>query len=178
MRQKEKLRSLQRIALFFLIGFFFGAIFYYYFQNSFEGIMKQMEEGVSGWSGEEYSFSYEFLQSLWNHGKYFVLLWLLSVSRISKAYQTAFTVYTGVRNGFLVLFFVFGRGLKGILLYLASLFPHCLILLPLYLFSFSWINESRTQKHRIPVYIFIVLMFLTACFLECRCNLPIMEAVL
>ncbi len=32
---------LQKIVLFFLIGFFIGAVFYYFFQHSFEGIRKQ-----------------------------------------------------------------------------------------------------------------------------------------
>lgn len=178
MRQSEKIRSLQKIALLFLIGFFFGAIFYYFFQNSFGELMNRTEDSLAGWSRGEYSFAYEYLQSVWNHGKYFALLWLLSVSRIAKLYQRLFTIYTGIRNGFLVLFFVFGKGSRGILLYLASLFPHCLVLLPLYLFSFSWINESRHQKHRIPVYFLLTLVFLTACLLECKCNLPIMEAVL
>ncbi len=177
MRQSEKIRSLQKIALLFLIGFFFGSIFYYFFQNSFEELMSQTEDSLSGWSRGEYSFAYEYLQSVWNHGKYFALLWLLSVSRIAKIYQRVFTIYTGIRNGFLVLFFVFGRGWKGILLYLASLFPHCLVLLPLYLFSFSLINEGRRHKHRIPLYILIALLFFFACLLECKCNLPIMEAI-
>lgn len=178
MRQSEKFRSLQKIALLFLIGFFFGAVFYYFFQNSFADLMSRMEDGLSGWSRGEYSFRYELLQSVWNHGKYFALLWLLSVSRIAKVYQRVFTLYTGMRNGFLVLFFIYGRGLRGILLYFASLFPHCLILIPLYLFSFSWINGNRQRRHRVPIYILIIFLFFSACLLECKCNLPIMEAVL
>ena len=55
LRQSEKIRSLQKIALLFLIGFFFGAIFYYFFQNSFEELMSQTEDSLSGWSrGEPY----------------------------------------------------------------------------------------------------------------------------
>lgn len=178
MRQSERFRNLQKITLLFLIGFFFGAIFYYLFHNSFEELMIQMESSLSGWSQGGHSFGYIFLQSLWNHGKYFVLLWLLSVSRISKIYQRVFAIYTGIRNGFLLLFFVFGKGGWGIFLYLISLFPHCLLLVPLYLFSFSWINEKRYHRHRTSVYLLIVLLFFAACFLECKCNLPIMEAVL
>lgn len=178
MRQSEKFRSLQKVTLLYLIGFFFGAIFYYVFHNSFEELLIQMESSLAGWSGGEHSFGYVFLQSVWNHGKYFALLWLLSVSRIAKIYQRVFAVYTGIRNGFLLLFFVFGKGGWGILMYLASLFPHCLLLLPLYLFSFSWINEKRHPRHRFPVYLMIVVLFFAACFLECKCNLPIMEAIL
>ena len=178
MRQSEKFRNLQKITLLFLSGFFFGAIFYYLFHNSFEDLMMQMEESLAGWSQKGYSFRNQFLQSAWNHGKYFALLWLLSVSRIARIYQRVFTLYTGFRNGFLILFFVFGRGAGGIFLYVASLFPHCLFLVPLYLFSFAWINEKRYQRHRVPVYILIIFVFFTACFMECKWNLPIMEAVL
>lgn len=184
MRKRENSRLgktgfLQRIALLFLIGFFIGALFYYIFQNSFSGLMKQMTQNVTNWSAGQHSTGYELLSCLWNHGKYFALLWLLSVNnRVCRVYQTIFTMYTGLRNGFLLLFFIFGRGVKGILLYLVSLFPHCLLLLPLYLFSYLLINESRKREHKGIVCVGIVLVFFAACLLEIKCNLPIMGALL
>ncbi|MCH5252370.1 MAG: stage II sporulation protein M [Lachnospiraceae bacterium] len=180
--QIRKTGFLQKILLLFLIGFFFGALVYYIFQNSFSGLMEQMEQNMIGWSGEGYEMSNGFLQSLWNHGKYFFLLWLLSVSPVFLLYQSAFTVYTGIRNGFLVMFFIFGRGLRGIFLYFASLFPHCIVFLILYLFCFAWIRESKKTdsqpKHKGFVYIAVTLVFLAACLLECKGNLPLMETLL
>ena len=169
---------LQRVILYFLIGFFCGAVFYYSFQNSFGGMQTQLEKNVSTWSVGKSSFLIHFGKSLWNHGKYFLLLWILSASRISGGYQKVFTIYTGVRNGFLMLFFLFDKNLYGLVLYLASLFPHILLLAPLYLFSFSVIQEKKQPRHKSLFVIGLLLVFGTACFLEVKCNLPLMEMLL
>lgn len=169
---------LQRIILYFLIGFFCGAVFYYSFQNSFGGMQDQLEKNVSTWSVGRNSFLALFGKSLWNHGKYFILLWILSVSKISGGYQKLFTIYTGVRNGFLMLFFLFAKNLYGIVLYLASLFPHVLLLAPLYLFSFSVIQGKKQPRHKAFFGVAVLLVFGTACFLEVKCNLPLMEILL
>lgn len=169
---------LQRIILYFLIGFFCGAVFYYLFQNSFEGVKEQLEANVRKWSVADATLLSLLWQSIWSHGKYFVLLWILSVSRISGGYQKVFTLYTGIRNGFLILFFLYARGAYGILVYLASLFPHTLLFVPLYLFSFAVIQEKRQIKHKVMFGTALFLVFFTACLVEVKGNLPIMEAVL
>ena len=174
----RKAGFLQQTALLFLIGFFAGAVFYTLFQNSFSDLMEQLEGNMVSWQGREYRFWYEYLQSLWSHGKYFALLWILSVNvRARRVYQRGFTVYTGIRNGFLLLFFLMGKGGRGVLLYLASLFPHAVLLAPLYLFSFLWQNESGKKEHRGMVYVGVTVLFLAACLLEVKVNLPLMAKV-
>lgn len=168
----------QQTALLFLIGFFAGAVFYTLFQNSFADLMEQLEGNMTSWQGREYRFWYEYLQSLWSHGKYFALLWILSVNvRAGRIYQRGFIVYTGIRNGFLLLFFLMGKGGRGVLLYLASLFPQALLLAPLYLFSFLWQNEPGKKEHCGMVYVGVTVLFLAACLLEVKVNLPLMEKV-
>lgn len=131
------------------------------------------------WGGGKYSFWYEYLQSLWSHGKYFSMLWILSVNhRAERVYQNGFTVYTGLRSGFLLLFFLMGKGGRGILCYLASLFPHGILLAPLYLFSFLWQTEGGRKERRGMVYVGIAAVFLIACLLEVKVNLPLMGKVL
>lgn len=172
-------RLFQKIVLFFLLGFFAGALFYYFFQNSFLGLSEQMELNASQWIGESHSNFYQFIHVLWNHGKYFLLLWILTVNpTVCRWYQNILTVYTGIRHGFLVLFFILSKGVKGILFYAASLFPHTLLLLPVYLFSFLWINESRQREHGKIVISIILLLFVAACLLESRVNLAIMSRLL
>lgn len=172
-------RLFQKIVLFFLLGFFAGALFYYFFQNSFLGLSEQMELNASQWTGESHSNFYQFIHVLWNHGKYFLLLWILTVNpTVCRWYQNILTVYTGIRHGFLVLFFILSKGVKGILFYAASLFPHTLLLLPIYLFSFLWINESRQREHGKIVISIILLLFVAACLLESRVNLAIMSRLL
>lgn len=170
---------LQQITLLFLIGFFIGALFYTLFQNSFSDLMTQLEGNMSAWQGREYSFWYEFFHALWSHGKYFVLLWIVSVNAgVGRIYQKGFTIYTGIRNGFLLLFFLMGKGGRGGILYLASLFPQCLLFVPLYLFCFAWQNESGKKEHRGAVYMGITALFLAACFLEVKVNLPLMGKIM
>ena len=166
----------QKIALFFLIGFFIGAAFFYLFQNSFAGLFHPFEIQLSAWPQNSYSLSYKMVQAVWNHGRFFLLFWLLSVTRIHKLYQSAFILYTGFRNGFLALFFILGKGAAGILWYLASLFPHTLLFIPLYLFSFAWAGEKGGygKRHKKLVYMLVVFTFFAACFLEARYNLVLM----
>ena len=169
---------LQRVVLYFLIGFFCGALFYYSFQNSFEGMQTQLEKNVTSWSVGKNSFLVLLGKVLWNHGKYFALLWILSVSRMSGGYQKVFTIYTGIRNGFLMLFFLFAKNIYGLVLYFASLCPQVLLLAPLYLFSFYTIQEKRQLRHKGIFGILMILVFCAACLLEVKCNLPLMEMLL
>lgn len=166
---------MKRVTLFFLIGFFIGAAFNYLFQNSFSGLFKPFETQLSAWSENTYPFSYKMVQAVWNHGRFFALFWLLSVTKIHDLYQSAFIIYTGFRNGFLVLFFLLGKGGVGILWYLVSLFPHALVFVPLYLFSFAWVKEKgHRREHKKLVFLFLGIAFFAACFLEARYNLTLM----
>ncbi len=168
----------RRILLLFLTGFFCGGLFYYIFQNSFSSLLVSFEGSADYWSGQEQDPIYSFVQVLWNHGKYFALLWLLAYSRIKRGYQMGFTLYTGVRNGFLLMFFLFAQGSRGILIYVCSLLPQCLIFVPLYLFCFVWINENREIRYKIPMTAAVLLLFVAACMMESRWNLPLMRFVL
>lgn len=167
------------IVLLFLVGFFLGAAFYYLFQNSFSGLITSFEKQLSSWPGDESSLFCKMVQAVWNHGRFFALFWLLSVTVIHKFYQSVFLLYTGFRNGFLIVFFIFMKGPFGILLYLASLFPHALLLIPLYLFSFAWVKEKGYHRqHKWLVTVLLVITFFAACFLEAKCNYPLMEKLL
>jgi hypothetical protein len=104
------------------------------------------------------------------------LFWLLSFTRIQAIYQSLFLLYTGFCNGFRILFFVLGKGIWGMVWYLASLFPQGLLFVPLYLFCFAWIKEKDWQrKHKYLVYTAIVIVFFAACFLEAKYNLAVMQ---
>lgn len=171
-------KSMQQVLLLFLVGFFVGAAFYYLFQNSFAGLLSPFENQLSSLPQDSRSLSGKMIQSVWNHGRFFLLFWLMSVTRIHKLYQSFFLLFTGFRNGFLILFFVFFRGPSGILLYLAGLFPHVLLFVPLYLFSFAWVGEKgHRREHKAGVCVLLALAFFAACFLEAKFNLPVMERV-
>ena len=166
----------QKAILRFLLGFLMGALFYYMFQQSFSGLFQQMEKNMASWETQNHTFLSGLARSIWNHGKYFGLFWVFTRNkRIYKLYEILFTLYTGFRNGFLLLFFLMERGMRGILLYLASMFPHILLLAPLYLFCFFWMGGNRKKEGNLPIYLSMIAVLFAACVLEVRCNLPIME---
>jgi stage II sporulation protein M len=171
-----KSNYIHSVLLLFLIGFFLGAVFYYLFQNSFSELINPFQHSLSSVSEEDYSLSYKMLQAIWNHGRFFLLFWLLSFTRIHRIYQALFLLYTGFCNGFRILFFVLGKGLMGIVWYLASLFPQSLLLVPLYLFSFLLVGErERQRKHKWFLCLGMLIVFFAASFLEARYNLSIMQ---
>lgn len=185
MRKKEKLRNrrgknpfFQNIMILFLIGFFVGAIFYYLFQSSFQELFQSMENSMIQWKTQGATSWWDFFAILWNHGKYFGFMWILASSKVSHWFEKIFTIYTGLRNGFLMMFFIFGKGFMGVVLYLVSLMPHCLLLVPLYLFSFLYIREKRQGKRQTTIYIVLALTFLIACLLEFKWNCSWMKSLL
>lgn len=169
---------LQKILLVFLIGFFIGAVFYYIFQHSFTDLSKQLEYNITLWTHEGDSSWKLLMSSLWQHGKYLLLFAIFSIGPLKKAYQKIFVWYTGLRSGFLLMFFLCAKGAFGLLLYPLSLIPHGLFLVPLYLYSFSTVNENRQDKGQITKWIIVILVYIAACVLEVKVNLPMMEALL
>ena len=153
--------------------------FYYFFRQSFFSLNKQLAEHVEQWKTGGDALWIVFLKIAWNHGKYFVLIWIFAVNpSVETMYQWFFCAYTGVRNGFLLLFFLMNRGLKGIFLYGVSLFPQALVFLPLYLCCFAWVQKNRHQRNERWMPVLFLLFFLSACYLEAKCNLPLMERFL
>ncbi len=185
MRSKERFRNrrgknpfFQNIMILFLVGFFIGAIFYYLFQNSFAELFQSMENSFVQWKTQETVSWWDFLAIMWNHGKYFGLMWILSGSKVSHWFERIFTIYTGLRNGFLMMFFLFSRGFMGIVLYFVSLMPQGVLFAPLYLFSFLYIREKRQVKRQTTIYIVLALTFLTACLFEFKFNCSWMKSLL
>ncbi len=184
-RLRQKIQRIQRsgtvrrLVLCFLIGFFIGVLFYYFFRQSFFSLNEQLAEHVEQWKTGGDALWIVFLKIAWNHGKYFVLIWIFAVNpSVETMYQWFFCAYTGVRNGFLLLFFLMNRGLKGIFLYGVSLFPQALVFLPLYLCCFAWVQKNRHQRNERWMPVLFLLFFLSACYLEAKCNLPLMERFL
>lgn len=175
--QRGNLENLQKILLCFLVGFFVGAVLYYLFQKSFSQ-METVWKQNTALGEKETPFLSAFLHTLWEHGKYYILFLIMSAGRWKRAYPIVFVIYTGLRNGFFMMFLFFVYGVKGLLLTLLSSFPQALLFVPLYLFSFSYVNEKRQSKHRVGMGLAILFVFTAACLLEVKINLPLMQMFL
>lgn len=164
----------KKAVLFFLAGFFSGGILYYLCQEPAGEALAALEENMVLWAAEEKEFFQVFLFILWERMKVFAVLWLAGYTKIYKAYIGAFLIYTGIQSGFLLTFFIMVRGSRGILYWLASGFPHLLLLAPLYVYSFYRFYERKREK-QMPAILFIVICFITACFLEAKFNVPLIQ---
>ena len=164
----------KKSVLFFLAGFFSGGILYYLCQEPAGDALAALEENMVLWASEEREFFQVFLFILWERGKVFAVLWLAGYTKIYKAYICAFLIYTGLQSGFLLTFFVMVRGTRGILYWLATGFPHQLILAPLYIYSFYRLFERKREKQT-PAILFITACFLAACLLEAKFNTPLIQ---
>ena len=170
---------LHGVVLCFLIGFFAGALFYYFFRQSFENLIVYVQDNIVRYKNSGKSVWLNVVRVLWSHGKYFIFFWIFMVNPTAeKFYQILFILYTGVRNGFLLLFFVMSQGVRGFFLYGASMFPHIFLFLPLYLFCFFWTQKNRHRRNELWVPVLIGIIFLSACFIEVKFNLPLMERLL
>lgn len=171
----EFLKSRRKKAvLFFLAGFFAGGILYYLCREPAGEALAALEENMALWASEEQDFLSVFLFVLWERGKVFSVTWLAGYTKICRAYICAFIVYAGIQSGFLFFFFVMVRGVNGILYWLASGFPHLLIFVPLYVYSFYRVCECRRDRV-MPAAIFVVICFVAGCVLEARFNIPLMR---
>lgn len=176
--QKRRLGNtdfLQKIVLFFLIGFFIGGTFYYIFQYSFSGVCARLESNLSFWTSEDASFSLLIGKSMWQHGKYLLLYLIFSMGPLVSIYQKVFSLYTGLRNGFLLMFFLYAKGIFGLVIYLLSFFPQGLLFVPMYCYLFQGKKQNRQTHSQILRWILIVFVFVIACVMEVKVNLPIMQ---
>ena len=88
------------------LSFLAGAMFYLFFRQSFRDVYNEIGSSMTKWQQEK-GIMAELYHSLWNHGKFLVILWILSVNRTAvRWYIRLFLGFTGIRNGFLFLFFV------------------------------------------------------------------------
>ncbi len=164
----EFIKSRRRKAvLFFLAGFFSGGILYYLCQKPAGDALAALEENMVLWAAQEREFFQVFLFILWERSKVFAVLWLAGYTKICKTYICAFLIYTGIQSGFLLTFFIMIRGTRGLLYWLASGFP-------LYIYSFYRLFERKREKQT-PAILFITVCFITACLLEAKFNVPLIQ---
>lgn len=168
--------KIKELILLFLLGFFLGGIIFFLFQKSYIDILHQMDLGVANWAEKETPFIRLLIYTIYEQGKYFVLLWLLSATYIAVPYMIVFVVYKGFGYGFLFSFFISIHGVKGIMFSLGSLFPQALLLIPMYLFLFQFVYRGKKEKRMLVLFLLSGVLIM-ACFLEAYFNIPLMRSL-
>lgn len=178
LKQVLKSRSkIKEMILIFLLGFFVGGILFFSFRSSYEIELVQLETGLSLWALKEEPFLRIFIMVLWDHAQGFLLMWLLSVTKISLWYTRILFSFRGFGYGFCFGFFIASRGFGGMLRFFQSLFPQVFFFVPMYLFL-VWYFFCETTKRKQGLAVLISsLLLLLGCFMECRFNIPLMQNI-
>lgn len=127
-----------------------------------------------------------------NYKKYF-LLWILSATVIGIPFMVLFIVYHGFCTGFIISISTMQYGLKGILLFLAYIFPQYLIYIPIYIFALwkgydmcinMYYNTKTNMKskmgvviERLPFILVLAVMLLLGSIVETYFNTFILQKV-
>lgn len=168
---------IKEIILLFLLGFFFGGILYFLFQQSFRQELLQFETGLSLWGAKDSAFLGDFLYALYGHGKMLLLFWVLTLTPICFLYVKVFLVCHGFRYGFMLSFFVSSGGISGMLKFLQTIFPHGILFAAMYLFLFGKLFHGKIKEKQVTFIVFSAILLLLGCFLESYINIPLMQSV-
>lgn len=154
-------------------SFFFGILFFWLFKNSFIDELRRMNESISVTAKQSKPLFAAFLYVVLERSKSFGLLWLLSVTKLRLPYIMFLIIYKGVGLGFLYSFFILEYKLLGLRFCLYYLFPHMIILLPVFLLSFYKIIRQN-RNHMVLTITILYCLLLGASFLEVKVNIPLM----
>ena len=172
----RKINSYKQCLLLSFGGFLLGVLFFWLFHNSFTEELRSMNEKVALTAKQSQPFLAAFFYVAFERTKSFGLLWLLSVTKLRLPYVMFFVTYKGVGLGFLYSFFLFEYKLSGIRFCLYYLFPHMLILLPVFLLSIIKII-GQNRNHMLITITALYIFLLASCFLEVKFNIPLMGSL-
>ncbi|BBF42124.1 stage II sporulation protein M [Lachnospiraceae bacterium KM106-2] len=191
----KQFSSFQYFVIFLLLGVLLGTIYANLFQTMYaKSFLLFNAEQLTNQLSENVNATELFFTCVIQHLKEFTLLWILSITILGRPFLYLQTTYKGVLIGFLVSTFTMRYGVKGILGFLSMQFPHQLILVPLYIFSFIKAYElnrrvygasgayrsvilSESVKY-IPLIIIILVLTILASLLEAYLNSGIILKVM
>ena len=172
----RKMSAGKQCLLLSLGGFLLGILFFWLFKNSFVEELRKMNESVSVTAKQGQPLLAAFFYVVLERSKSFWLLWIFSTSKLRLPYIMFFITYKGVGLGFLYSFFILEYKLLGLRFCLYYLFPHMILLIPVFLLSFFKIVRQNRNHMALTIIILYVLL-LASCFLEVRFNLPLMGSL-
>lgn len=183
----------------FLTGFLSGWICANLFQAYlYEPVFALFQNTVNNLSSLNIQSKNLFFYCWKEYLKLFFLLLFFALTNVWRIYYTAFTLYTGFKQGLLLAFCLLLGGAGGILQYLCFLLPQTLLLIPVFLTLLNQLellhsslfatkqseNTSgffkNAQKRQLLFsklpFLLLCILFLTACsFLESYLNLPLLQ---
>ncbi len=131
---------------------------------------------------------------LFSRIKYFIILWLFSITILGLPVIFIYLIYSGFLVGFIISISTMKYGIMGILLFIVYLFPHGIIYIPVIAISIqrAFIMCKRmyymkngvkvNKKNIILEYLFTIILLLVmiiiGCFIETYINSNILQSFL
>lgn len=194
-RTRNSNEIMRAVLVLFILGTVLGIII----SSLFKGVYFEQIEIFSGDYFNklevldiDYKSLFKFV--VWDRYKIFVSVLVLSVTIIGIPYLGLLVLYAGGSAGFLLSVAVMQWGGKGILVFLAYLFPQYLIYIPAALFTIIQayrvcigihfgipISKKGNIKfilERVPAFFLLGLLLLLGCFAETYLNSPILQKLL
>lgn len=186
------------IGLFFL-GFLTGCFCTALLKKQlYEPVLTLFQSTVNSLPFLEIRCENVFLYSLFENLKLFLLLTFFSMTNVWKLYYTGFTLYTGFSQGLLFCFCLLLNSTLGILQYFCFLLPHALLLVPVYLYFTSRLDEFHSglfspdnndasggiftngKKRqlffaKLPLFLVCILLLIVCALLEGYLNIPLLR---
>ncbi len=160
--------------LLFLLGFFFGTLFYWIFRNSFYQELREINQLAVTAQSPSWK---AFLFIAWEQTKTYGLLWVLSSTPLKIPYIVWIILYKGFTNAFIFSFFIMEYGWYGIRLIVCYELPHGPVFLLIYLLTFAKIEKENHNKRLWLILVSLYVALMLACFLEIHFNIPWMKAL-
>lgn len=131
---------IKRMILLFLLGFFFGTLFYWIFRNSFYQELREINQLAVTAQSPSWK---AFLFIAWEQTKTYGLLWVLSSTPLKIPYIVWIILYKGFTNAFIFSFFIMEYGWYGIRLWLILVSLYVALMLACFLeihFNIPWMK--------------------------------------
>lgn len=132
-----------------------------------------------------------FFSALKRNLKFFILLYIFSVTNLWPFYCCSFSLYTGLTNGLFFMFNIIMYKTAGIFKFICFLFPQSIIYIPLYISIILRCHSLNRQLYsdnsktditkkgkllikQFPSILIYILLLLVCCLIESRINLQIL----
>ena len=132
-----------------------------------------------------------FFSALKRNLKFFILLYIFSVTNLWPFYCCSFSLYTGLTNGLFFMFNIIMYKTTGIFKFICFLFPQSIIYIPLYISIILRCHSLNRQLYsdnsktditkkgkllikQFPSILIYILLLLVCCLIESRINLQIL----
>ena len=120
---------------------------------------------------------------IWERGKLFLLICIVAYPPLKKVAKLVLRGCMGFTAGLCFAAIMFNKGVRGVVFFVVSLFPHCLFYLMVLFLIFgvdthSFYNRKNPVVKRVIYYGVVGIVFLIGCISEVMISVPLLQRVI